>query len=158
MRERGRGAIVNVSSFGGQAPFPGIGAYRSSKFAVEGLSWTLHLEVAHFGIRVLVVQPGLTETEFEPSMRFAPRLEAYEEMRASGDRAYPRMSPTAMPPAQIAAAIVAELREGERPLRLRVGEDTERVIGVVERGQEAYERFLVEELGFDWHPLREAVA
>ena len=55
MRARGSGAIVNVSSFGGQAPFPGIGAYRSSKFAVEGLTWTLHLEVAHFGIRVISV-------------------------------------------------------------------------------------------------------
>ena len=39
----------------GSALFPGIGAYRSSKFAVEGLTWTLHLEVAHFGIRVISV-------------------------------------------------------------------------------------------------------
>ena len=38
--------------------FPNIGAYRSTKFAMEGMSWTLFFEVSHFGIRVLDVQPG----------------------------------------------------------------------------------------------------
>src|ERR1051326_7762865 len=63
MRQRGRGAIVNISSAGGRAPFPGLGAYRSSKFALEGWSWTLHFEVARFGIRVLIVEPGLVDSD-----------------------------------------------------------------------------------------------
>ena len=89
MRRRGRGTIVNVSSFGGQAPFAGIGAYRSSKFALEGLTWTLRLEVAHFGIRVLSVQPGLTASRFGDSMRSGQHFDAdgpYAPMRASAAR------------------------------------------------------------------------
>ena len=157
MRRRGRGAIVNISSFGGVVPYPGIGAYRTSKFAVEGFSWTLHLEVAHFGIRVLDVQPGLTETEFGPNMRRASGMVpsgAYAEMHACAARAYPKMSPVGMPPERIAEAIVAELRKDWGPLRLRVGEDAERMTAVVRAGDQAYERYLVSELGFDWHPLR----
>jgi NAD(P)-dependent dehydrogenase (short-subunit alcohol dehydrogenase family) len=155
MRERGCGAIVNVSSFGGQAPFPGIGAYRSSKFAVEGLTWTLHLEVAHFGIRVLSVQPGLVETDF--GTRSFKRARAigpdspYEAMRVAAAPAYDRMSPTALSPQAVADAITSELRKDSGPLRLRVGDDAERMTEAAEAGPAAYERMLVEQLGFDWH-------
>jgi NAD(P)-dependent dehydrogenase (short-subunit alcohol dehydrogenase family) len=156
MRQRGRGAIVNVSSFGGQAPFPGIGAYRSSKFAVEGLTWTLHLEVAHFGIRVLSVQPGLVETDF--GTRSFKRARAigpespYEAMRAAAAPAYERMSPTGLSPEDVAEALTAELRKDSGPLRLRIGEDAARMTQAAEAGPAAYERTLVEQLGFEWHP------
>ncbi|HEX4213427.1 MAG TPA: SDR family oxidoreductase [Candidatus Dormibacteraeota bacterium] len=157
MRRRGSGAIVNISSFGGQVPYPGIGAYRSSKFALEGLSWTLHLEVEHFGIRVLDVQPGLVASEFGGSMRRAAAAtpeSAYAVMRAEADAVYPRMSPAerALAPDQVAAAVIAELARPSGPLRLRIGEDTRRVLGVASGGDDAYERFLTEELGFTWHP------
>src|SRR5918996_4560549 len=58
MRERGAGAIVQISSMGGQMAMPGFGAYCGAKFALEGLSEALVGEVAPFGIRVLVVEPG----------------------------------------------------------------------------------------------------
>lgn len=155
MRARARGAIVNVSSFGGVVPYPGIGAYRTSKFAVEGLSWTLHLEVAHFGIRVLDVQPGLTESDFGPKMKTARGLDpAYDPMRECSARTYPRMSPAGLAPEVVAAAILTELRKDAGPLRVRVGEDAHRMAAAIRAGDEAYERYLVEELGFDWHPLR----
>jgi NAD(P)-dependent dehydrogenase (short-subunit alcohol dehydrogenase family) len=157
MRERRHGAIVNVSSFGGVVPYPGIGAYRTSKFAVEGFSWTLHLEVAHFGIRVLDIQPGLTETDFGPNMVRACRMDpanAYGPMHEAAAYAYPIMSPAAMPAAHVADAIVAELRKDSGPLRLRVGEDAEHMMTILRGGDEAYQRYLVEELGFNWHPLR----
>ncbi|MCI0625039.1 MAG: SDR family oxidoreductase [Acidobacteria bacterium] len=160
MRASGRGAIVNISSFGGEAPYPGIGAYRSSKFALEGFSWTLRLEVAHFGIRVLDVQPGLTESEFGKHMKRAKAMapdNAYAPMHESAARAYLRMSPHALPPEAVADAIVAELRKDTGPLRLRVGEDAHRMVAAVRAGDEAYERYLVSELGFDWHRL-EAVS
>lgn len=156
MRERGRGAIVIVSSFGGIVPYPGIGAYRSSKFAVEGLAWTLHLEVARFGIRVIDVLPGLTESSFGPNMVRARGMtdeSPYADMHARAAAAYPNMSPAAMPAARVAGAIVAELARASGPRRLRFGEDAERMTGVVARGDDAYERYLVRELGFDWHPL-----
>jgi NAD(P)-dependent dehydrogenase (short-subunit alcohol dehydrogenase family) len=157
MRERGHGVIVNVSSFGGEVPFPGIGAYRTSKFALEGLSWTLHLEVAHFGIRVLDVQPGLTASQFGARMVRASGMEAgnaYAAMHESAVRAYPRMSPKALPPEAIANAIINELRKESGPLRLRVGEDAHRMVAAIRAGDSEYERYLVSELGFDWHPLK----
>src|ERR1700680_310928 len=58
MRHRRRGSIVNISSIGGLVGFPGVGYYNATKFAVEGLSESLAKEVAPFGIKVLVVEPG----------------------------------------------------------------------------------------------------
>jgi NAD(P)-dependent dehydrogenase (short-subunit alcohol dehydrogenase family) len=156
MRSRGAGVIVNISSVGGQAPFPGIGAYRTSKFALEGLSWTLYFEVAHFGIRVLDVQPGLVASDFGTrslkTARAASPNAVYRQMRDIADAAYPRMSPEAMSPAFVADQIIDELRKDRGPLRLRIGADAQRVLAAAQKSDEAYERFLVDELGFHWHP------
>lgn len=158
MRERGSGAIVQISSFGGIAPFPGIGAYRSSKFALEGMTWSLDLEVRRFGIRVISIQPGLVDSDFgtRSIRRPARSIDAYEPMRASAARAYPRMSPEAMAPEAVADVVVRELRADDGPLQVPVGEDAERLIGAFRRGAPPYERVLVDELDFDWHPPREA--
>ncbi len=65
MRRAGRGRIVNVSSMGGRIVFPTGGWYHASKYAVEALSDALRVEVAPFGVRVVLVEPGLIRTEFE---------------------------------------------------------------------------------------------
>ncbi|MGA6227216.1 SDR family oxidoreductase, partial [Streptomyces umbrinus] len=57
MRERGSGAVVNISSFGGQLSFAGFSAYSATKAALEQLSEGLADEVAPFGIKVLIVEP-----------------------------------------------------------------------------------------------------
>ncbi|MEU4237350.1 oxidoreductase [Actinoplanes sp. NPDC026619] len=62
MRKRGRGRIVNVTSVGGRIYEPLGGWYHASKFAVEGLSDCLRMELAPFGIDVVVVEPGSTRT------------------------------------------------------------------------------------------------
>jgi NAD(P)-dependent dehydrogenase (short-subunit alcohol dehydrogenase family) len=64
MRERRSGTIVNLSSMGGRLTFPGGGAYHATKHAVEALSDALRFEVAGYGIRVVIVEPGLIRTEF----------------------------------------------------------------------------------------------
>ncbi len=63
MRRQGGGHIVNVSSISGRMALPGLGAYATSKFALEGLSEALHHEVAPFGIRVCLVEPGPYKTD-----------------------------------------------------------------------------------------------
>jgi NAD(P)-dependent dehydrogenase (short-subunit alcohol dehydrogenase family) len=63
MRARRRGRIVNVASVGGRIGSPGVAAYSASKFAVEGLSEVLSLELAPFGIDVAIVEPGFFRTE-----------------------------------------------------------------------------------------------
>jgi short-subunit dehydrogenase len=64
MRERGNGTIINVSSIGGRTTFPLMGAYNSTKYAVESLSDALRRELAPFGIAVSLVEPGPIRTEF----------------------------------------------------------------------------------------------
>ncbi|KOV79362.1 oxidoreductase [Nocardia sp. NRRL S-836] len=64
MRAAGSGRIVNVSSVGGRIYEPLGGWYHSTKFAVEGLSDSLRLELKPFGIDVVVIQPGAIKTEW----------------------------------------------------------------------------------------------
>jgi NAD(P)-dependent dehydrogenase (short-subunit alcohol dehydrogenase family) len=64
MRAQRSGRIVNVSSMGGRMTLPGGGAYHASKYAVEALSDALRFEVAGFGVRVSLVEPGPVLTEF----------------------------------------------------------------------------------------------
>jgi NADP-dependent 3-hydroxy acid dehydrogenase YdfG len=65
MRQQRAGRIVNISSMGGRLVFPGGGAYHATKFAVEALSDALRFEVAGFGVKVVIVEPGLITTNFE---------------------------------------------------------------------------------------------
>ena len=64
MRRQRSGHIINVSSVGGYAGFPGWGVYGATKFAVEGISEALAGEVAPLGIKVTVVEPGFFRTDF----------------------------------------------------------------------------------------------
>lgn len=64
MRQRGRGRIINVSSMGGRLTFPYFGVYHASKYALEALSDALRMEVAGFGVRVVLIEPGLIRSNF----------------------------------------------------------------------------------------------
>src|SRR6185295_17485348 len=64
MREQNRGTIINLSSGAGQVGFPGISAYVSTKFAIEGFSESLMYELFPFGIRVIIIEPGVIKTNF----------------------------------------------------------------------------------------------
>jgi len=65
MREQRDGRIVNISSMGGKLVFPGGGAYHATKFAVEAFSDAMRFEVAGFGIKVVIIEPGLITTNFD---------------------------------------------------------------------------------------------
>lgn len=68
MRAQRSGRIVNIGSMGGKITFPGGGAYHASKYAVEALSDALRYEVAGFGVRVVLVEPGLITTNFDAAV------------------------------------------------------------------------------------------
>jgi NADP-dependent 3-hydroxy acid dehydrogenase YdfG len=63
-RANAAGCIINISSIGGQITFPLGSLYHGSKFAVEGLSESLHYELGAFGVKVKIVQPGMIKTDF----------------------------------------------------------------------------------------------
>jgi NAD(P)-dependent dehydrogenase (short-subunit alcohol dehydrogenase family) len=65
-RKRGSGVIVNVSSVNGRVSSPLRAAYSASKFALEALTESLHLEVRHFGIRSVLIEPGAIATGIKP--------------------------------------------------------------------------------------------
>lgn len=82
LREQGSGHIIQVSSIGGISAFPLVGIYHASKWALEGLSQTLAQEVAGFGIKVTLVEPGGFSTDWSgSSAKHAEPLPAYDELR-----------------------------------------------------------------------------
>jgi NAD(P)-dependent dehydrogenase (short-subunit alcohol dehydrogenase family) len=126
MRAQGSGAIVQMSSVGGQVTAPGFSAYCATKFALEGLSETLQAEVEPFGIRVLIVEPGAFRTGlFRPDAAYlSDEMPEYAET-VGPTRAYVRDGHLEQPgdPVKAAQAIVAALDADEPPLRLVLGED-----------------------------------
>jgi NAD(P)-dependent dehydrogenase (short-subunit alcohol dehydrogenase family) len=126
MRAQGSGAIVQMSSVGGQVTAAGFGAYCATKFALEGLSETLQAEVEPFGIKVLIVEPGAFRTGlFRPDAAyFSDEMPEYGET-VGPTRAYVREGHLEQPgdPVKAAAAIITALDADEPPLRLVLGED-----------------------------------
>jgi NAD(P)-dependent dehydrogenase (short-subunit alcohol dehydrogenase family) len=125
MRAQRSGAIVNISSMGGQMSFEGVGAYSASKFALEGMSEALAQEVAPFGIKVLIVEPGAFRTEFgSGALRNMPVMSAYQDSLARIRKIMHGMHGTQPgDPAKAARATVIALESGDTPLRLQLGAD-----------------------------------
>jgi NAD(P)-dependent dehydrogenase (short-subunit alcohol dehydrogenase family) len=125
MRARRSGAIVNISSMGGQMSFASVGAYSATKFALEGYSEALAQEVAPFGIKVLIVEPGAFRTSLvSHGDRRMPVMEAYRESLAPVRQAMQEMDGTqAGDPMKAAAAIDKALAAEKTPLRLQLGAD-----------------------------------
>jgi NAD(P)-dependent dehydrogenase (short-subunit alcohol dehydrogenase family) len=126
MRSQGGGAIVQMSSVGGQVTAPGFGAYCATKFALEGLTETLRDEVAPFGIHTLIVEPGAFRTGlFRPDAAYMSEpMDEYADT-VGPTRAYVRdgHNQQAGDPAKAAEAIIAALDADEPPLRLVLGAD-----------------------------------
>ena len=127
MRRRRSGHIVNFSSVAGFKGLPGCGLYCASKYAVEGLSESLFLEVAPFGIRVTLVEPGGFRTNFAGGSKvFAARVIAdYAESPASKTRQHMSHYQGHEPgdPAKAAVAVMQAVDAPEPPLRLVLGAD-----------------------------------
>jgi NAD(P)-dependent dehydrogenase (short-subunit alcohol dehydrogenase family) len=125
MRARRSGAIVQMSSMGGQMSFAGFSAYSGTKFALEGMSEALAAEVAPLGIKVLVVEPGAFRTSlFGNTTASSRELPDYADtvgvtraMVQGGDGNQPG------DPDKAVAAVLAALESAETPLHLPLGND-----------------------------------
>jgi NAD(P)-dependent dehydrogenase (short-subunit alcohol dehydrogenase family) len=126
MRAQGAGAIVMVSSLGGQLSFAGFGPYSATKFAMEGWTEALAQEVAPFGVRAMILEPGQLRTDFAGpgAMRQMPRLGAYDGVVGpTRDFAAGMDGTQTGDPAKVAAAVERALASDVTPLRLAVGSD-----------------------------------
>jgi NAD(P)-dependent dehydrogenase (short-subunit alcohol dehydrogenase family) len=84
MRAQGSGHIIQVSSIGGVNAFPTVGLYHASKLGLEGFSQSLAAEVAGFGIKITLVEPGGFATDWGgPSAKRAAQMPAYDGARAA---------------------------------------------------------------------------
>lgn len=125
MRGNGAGTIVNISSIGGQMTFPLGALYHGTKFAVEGISESLHFELAAAGIRTKIVEPGLIATDFggrsfdftndETMAEYQPVVQAF-----FGDWA---QHAQASDPIVVAEVIWQAVTDGTDTLRYRAGAD-----------------------------------
>jgi NAD(P)-dependent dehydrogenase (short-subunit alcohol dehydrogenase family) len=125
MRERGSGAIVQMSSQAGQMSFAGGGAYAAAKFALEGISEALADEVAPHGIRTLIVEPGAFRTELMGARFCRSReIDAYAGTVGQA-RGWLERADGTQPgdPRKAVAAILAALDAPDPPLRLARGAD-----------------------------------
>jgi short-subunit dehydrogenase len=105
LRQGNRPAIVNVSSVAGKRALPARSEYSASKFAVQGLSEALRAELAKDGIDVLIVNPGLTQTNFSRNMLERKAKMPVDHMRG-------------MTPEQVALATWRALQRGKNEVTL----------------------------------------
>ncbi len=124
MRAQKSGAILNVSSQGGFIGFPGVGYYAATKFAVEGLSKSLSKEVAPFGIKVIIVEPGPFRTDWAGRSLKTPKkpIDAYAETAIARRKQIQNISGTQPgDPVRGAEVMIAAAEKANPPLRLVLG-------------------------------------
>jgi NADP-dependent 3-hydroxy acid dehydrogenase YdfG len=119
MRARRSGRIINISSLVGRTTFPGTGVYGSTKYAIEALSDALRQEVAGFGIKVILIEPGFAATsiaEASDTLAAAPQPVPadYAPMVAAGAR-YLADQVTRGIPAEKVATTIADAAERPQP-------------------------------------------
>jgi NAD(P)-dependent dehydrogenase (short-subunit alcohol dehydrogenase family) len=117
MRERGSGHVVNVSSIAGRIAALAQTVYASSKWALECLSENLAQEVAPFGVRVSVIEPGVARTAILPKNVGHPEPTAYAAAYRRMLRFYQKGIEAAVPAEAVADAILAVLRDAGAPFR-----------------------------------------
>ena len=122
LRAQGSGHFLQVSSIGGISAFPTVGIYHASKWALEGFSQSLAQEVAGFGIKVTLIEPGGFSTDWSgSSARHATPIAAYDGVReAAANRPSRRGTPG--DPVATRSAVLKVVDAEEPPLRVFFGE------------------------------------
>lgn len=149
MRRRGAGTIVNVSSLAGRVALPLTGAYTSSKWALEAISETLAFELGHFGVRVVVLEPGTVDTgAFEASPGHVDSDGAYAPLAEQLGRDRSSAPTTTL---AVADAIVGAIEQADGPLRRPLGADAEQLLAARASMDDAqFDQTLRGALGLTW--------
>jgi NAD(P)-dependent dehydrogenase (short-subunit alcohol dehydrogenase family) len=120
MRKAGRGTIVNISSMGGRLTFPLLSAYHSTKFAVEGLTESLQYELDQHNIRLKLVEPGGSRTNFNGGSMTKTSHAAYQKL-VDGFEAMTKDRVERLPgPEKVAATIYCAATDKSNRLRFPV--------------------------------------
>lgn len=132
MREQKSGTIVNISSGAGQVGFPGISAYVSTKFAIEGFSESLMYELFPFGIRVIIIEPGVIKTNFFHNCivpeKSSKKSSSYSNSLKKIQKNIELMQEHATHPIEVAKVILQALKTDEPKQRYVVGNDAAMIL------------------------------
>jgi NAD(P)-dependent dehydrogenase (short-subunit alcohol dehydrogenase family) len=152
MRERGSGAIVNVSSVNGRVASPLGGAYAASKFALEAVSETLHFELGHFGIRVVIVEPGFIAPGMKPGAEWGMEAPYDELVRQWMGVDSSLLGGEGRPGPELVGEAIHRAVTTESPtLRWPVGADAELVLGTrAALDDAAFEAAMRQTLNLTW--------
>lgn len=125
MRKQGSGIIVNVSSVAGRIGFPGTPAYISSKFALEGLSECMRYEMSPFGIKTIIIEPGVIKTNFFSSMKITDGIpdSPYKDITQKVIGGVKMMAEMGTLPSEVAKTILKAIQTDEPLPRYVVGSD-----------------------------------
>ncbi|WRZ95792.1 SDR family oxidoreductase [Streptomyces sp. NBC_01007] len=122
LREQGSGHILQVSSIGGISAFPLVGIYHASKWALEGMSQALAQEVAPFGIKITLIEPGGFATDWAgSSSSTSQQLPAYADFHKEVQEQRRKRVGTPGDPRASAAAVLEIVDAEEPPLRCFFG-------------------------------------
>jgi NAD(P)-dependent dehydrogenase (short-subunit alcohol dehydrogenase family) len=122
LRKQGSGHVLQGSSFYGQTAHPGVGLIAATKYAVEGLTDALAGELAPLGIRVTLIEPSLTATQFLANLDAAQPISDYDQTVREVQTAIGALTPSAFNSADaVVAAILAAVDADTPPLRLATG-------------------------------------
>jgi NAD(P)-dependent dehydrogenase (short-subunit alcohol dehydrogenase family) len=128
MRRQRSGHVINISSIGGYAASPGWGVYCSTKFAVEGITEALAIELRPLGIYATVVEPGFFRTDFldSRSLSVSPHPIADYRETAGAMRDFASTANHTQPgdPSKLARAMMTLVAAPEPPIRMPFGSDT----------------------------------
>ncbi len=124
MRKQKSGIIVNVSSVAGRIGFPGSPAYISSKFALEGLSECMRYELGQFGVKTVIIEPGVIKTEFMKNIKSNTKPDSpYYELTNKVISGIKMMAELGTPPKEVAKTIVKAVKTEDPLPRYVVGND-----------------------------------
>jgi NAD(P)-dependent dehydrogenase (short-subunit alcohol dehydrogenase family) len=133
MRRQKSGTIVNISSGAGRFGFPGASAYISTKFAVEGLSESMSYELEPFGIKVIIVEPGVIRTNFGNGLVIAKKSQdpnsPYTQLMRKTATSFEEMMKNASSPELVAKVVLDAVRNESPNLRYLAGNDVEAWLG-----------------------------
>jgi NAD(P)-dependent dehydrogenase (short-subunit alcohol dehydrogenase family) len=133
MRRQKSGTIVNISSGAGRFGFPTGSAYVSTKFAVEGLSESMSYELEPFGIKVVIVEPGVIRTNFGDGLIVAKKSQdpnsPYSQTMQRSAAGFEKMMENASSPDVVAKVVLNGVRDKDPSLRYLAGSDVETWLG-----------------------------
>jgi NAD(P)-dependent dehydrogenase (short-subunit alcohol dehydrogenase family) len=147
MRKQNSGPIVNISSGLGRFGIAASSAYVSSKFAVEGLSESMSYELEPFGIRTIIIEPGVIKTNFFNSAVLAKKSEdpksPYAQLMKGMENGMAKLIENAADPEHVAKVVIGAITDENPKIRYLAGKDVEEIMGIKNKmSDEDFHNFL----------------